>query len=113
MSVVVHNHTIDLQTVSDRVVAIVQFGPAGFATDGMKAGEYYQVTIDPRKISPSGEFIRFGDSPGDEITGWQRCRALSIVEILGDWPMEQVEPPKLQYGPQLAAQFLIPLQREA
>lgn len=113
MNVVVHNHTIDLQTICDRLVAIVQFGPAGFTTDGMKAGEYYQVTIDPRKISPSGNFIRFGDSPGDEIVGWQRCEAITIVEVLGDWPMDQKDPPQLQYGPQLAANFLVPLKIEA
>lgn len=84
--------------VKERIVAIVRFGPGGFAQDGMRPGEYYQVTIDPRQISPSGKYIRFGNFPGDEIVGWQRCEAMSIEEVLGSWPEDQEEPPKLTYG---------------
>lgn len=88
--------------VQKKCVAIVRFGPSGFSTDGMRAGEYYQVTIDPNRVSPSGEFIRFGvhggssDGRGDELCGWQRCEALCVIEILGDWADE--EPPTLKYG---------------
>ena len=45
----------------------------------------YQVTIDPtrdQQLSPSGEFIRFGDAKGDEITGWQPCMNIVIDETL-------------------------------
>lgn len=83
--------------IRERVVAIVRFGPAGLKTDGFRPGEYYQVTVDPDRLSPSGEFIRFGTYPGDEIVGWQRCEAISVVEILAEWPSEQ-ETPQLSYG---------------
>jgi hypothetical protein len=65
-----------------KTVVIVKFGPAT-STDGMRPAEYYQVTIDPSMAS--GEFIRFGNNPGDEINGWQRCAALTIVATIGEW----------------------------
>lgn len=82
--------------ITKKCTAIVKFGPAGFATDGIKPAEYFQVTIDPSKISPSGEFIRFGETTGDEIIGWQRAGALTVVEILGEWDGD--EPPTFHYG---------------
>lgn len=100
---------IAVQEVRERIVAIVRFGPGGFPTDGCRPGEYYQVTIDPRCISPSGRYIRFGGAPGDEIVGWQRCEAMSIEEVLGQWPEDQAEPPKLQYGQQHSVPMLINL----
>lgn len=113
-SVTVNNMELPVDSFSERVVAIVHFGPAGFVTDGMKAGEYYQVTIDPRKISPSGDFIRFGDTQGDEIVGWQRCKALTVVEVLGAWPKDSAgEPPVLEYGTQGFVEFLLPLKDKA
>jgi hypothetical protein len=91
--------------VKNKCVAIVRFGPSGFSTDGCRPGEYYQVTIDPARVSPSGEFIRFGihggtqdvrEGLGDELCGWQRCEALCVVEILGEWTGD--EPPIMHYG---------------
>lgn len=70
---------------SKKTVAIVRFGPGGFATDGFKPAEYYCVTIDPAMVSPSGQMIRFGQHKGDEIVGWQRCAAMHVVEILGEY----------------------------
>jgi len=67
-----------------KTVAIVKFGPAT-VTSGFRPGEYFQVTVDPMKVSPSGEYIRFGMYPGDEIQGWQRVDALTILETLGEW----------------------------
>jgi hypothetical protein len=79
-------------------VAIVMFGPAT-PTSGMRPAEYYQVTIDPAHCSPSGEYIRFGLYKGDEIHGWQRADAMTVVEVLGEGeatddpsPGEQKEP---------------------
>jgi len=69
-----------------KTVAIVKFGPAGFETDGIRPAEYYQVTIDPAKVS--GEYIRFGAHDGDEIQGWQRIAALTVVHVLGEWAGE-------------------------
>ena len=88
---------LEVSEIRSRIVAIVRFGPSGFNTDGFRAGEYFQVTIDPKRISPSGEFIRFGTYDGDEIMGWQRCKAMSVVEILAEWPEEQPHP-LLEYG---------------
>lgn len=84
--------------VTEKIVAIVKFGPAGSATDGMRPGEYFQVTIDPQCISPSGKFIRFGGSQGDEIVGWQRSEAITIIEVLGSWGIDSDVPPVLKYG---------------
>jgi hypothetical protein len=92
--------------VKKKCVAIVRFGPGGFPTDGMKAGEYYQVTIDPRCISPSGKFIRFGHSNGDEIMGWQRTEALTVEEILGPYD-EKSDTPVLQYGDQQSVTMML------
>lgn len=83
--------------IKERCVAIVCFGPATVTT-GMAPGHYYQVTIDPAQISPSGDFIRFGNSKGDEIVGWQRCGALTVVEVLGTW--DSSDPPVMKYGTQ-------------
>jgi len=68
--------------ITTPILAIVQFGPAT-PSSGFRAGEYYQVTIDPNMASPSGRHIRFGLYRGDEINGWQRCAAMTIVEDLG------------------------------
>lgn len=70
--------------IDKKCVAIVKFGPA-MPTSGMRPAEYFQCTIDPAMASPSGEYIRFGQNPGDEIMGWQRVEAITIVELLGDW----------------------------
>lgn len=92
MSEVVMSET----TIDKKVVAIVRFGPET-VTGGMRPAEYYQVTIDPKKVSPNGEFIRFGLSPGDEIVGWQRVKALTVLEILGEW-IDDETPPTMHFG---------------
>lgn len=62
--------------------AIVMFGPAT-ASSGMRAGEYFQVTIDPNMATESGDYIRFGLYEGDELNGWQRKAAMTVVELMG------------------------------
>lgn len=62
---------------------ILQFGPPA-ANSGMRAGEYFQVTIDPNMASPEGDYIRFGMREGDEIQGWQRIASMTICEVLGE-----------------------------
>lgn len=44
----------------------------------------FQVTIDPSKVSPSKAFIRFGDTAGDEVVGWQRRDYIQVIEVLGE-----------------------------
>ena len=77
------------QEFTSKRFVIVCFGYATVTT-GMKAGEYYQVTIDPNAVSPSGGYIRFGLYQGDEIQGWQRVAAMTVVEDLGtaDAPLQ-------------------------
>jgi len=57
---------------------------------------HYQVTLDPERLSPDGEFVRLGqgnDGQGqsDEITGWIPLIDLTIEEILADWDGEQFQ----------------------
>lgn len=57
----------------------------------------YAVTLDPERLSPSGEFIRFGvwnddKGAGDEITGWILLEDLSIDEILAEHDGEAFRP---------------------
>lgn len=82
--------------ITKKSVAIVKFGPAGFPTDGIRPAEYFQVTIDPRYVSKSGEFIRFGLTQGDEIIGWQRVQALTVLEILVEF--DEGQPPSVITG---------------
>ena len=65
------------------------FGPPS-DTAGMRAGTYYQVTIDPGMASPGGHYIRFDAGRGDEIHGWQRIEALTICEILEEFPSDSM-----------------------
>lgn len=60
----------------------------------------YQVTLDPARLSPAGDFVRFGQwsdggGAGDEITGWVHLDDLTVEEILAEWDGTQfrvVEP---------------------
>lgn len=81
--------------ITQKTVAVVRFGPE---TDlsGLTPAQYFQVTIDPDMVSPSGDFIRFGKHPGDEILGWQKVSALTILEVLGEW--DGNEPPTMTLG---------------
>lgn len=82
--------------ITKKSVCIVKFGPAGFSTDGVRPAEYFQVTIDPRYVSKSGDYIRFGQTAGDEIIGWQRVGALTVVEVLAEF--EDDQPPAVVTG---------------
>lgn len=94
--------------ITKKCTAIVTFGMFGLET-GSRPGMLFQVTIDPAKISPAGDYIRFGDTPGDEITGWQRCSCMSVVEVLGDWEDGDDTPTKLfNYGSQGKVTMMAP-----
>ncbi len=82
--------------ITKKSVVIVRFGPGGFETDGFRPAEYYQVTIDPKYVSKSGDFIYLGNTTGDQIAGWQRVKALTIVEILCEF--EAKDPPPVITG---------------
>lgn len=72
---------MDVRDFPVKTRAIVMFGPAS-PSSGMRAGEFYQVTIDPAKVSRSGKYIYFGLNEGDQITGWQRIQGLTVCEVL-------------------------------
>jgi hypothetical protein len=49
----------------------------------------YQVTLDPARLSPEGQFVRFGQysdglGQGDEMTGWILLDDLTIEEVLAE-----------------------------
>lgn len=61
----------------------------------------YAVTLDPARLSPNGQFIRFGQwgdglGQGDEITGWVPLDDISIEEVLAEWDGEQFRPFEVQ-----------------
>jgi len=68
-----------------KCLAIIRFGPET-SVSGMRPAEYFQVTVDPNMVSPSGVHIRFGMYKGDEIVGWQRIAAMTICEVLQETP---------------------------
>lgn len=72
--------------ITEKTRAIVSFGPAT-EVSGFRPGEFFQVTIDPNMVSPSGEFIRFDSRFQEgEMHGWQRVEALTVWEVLGAAP---------------------------
>lgn len=87
--------TMNPQEFKEKTVAIVMFGPAT-STRGTRPAEYYQVTIDPKMVSPSGDYIRFGNNPGDELLGWQRVQGMTVVEVLAEWDGDT--PPDMTIG---------------
>lgn len=72
------------ERIGKPVRAIVMFGPPS-ATSGFRAGEFYEVILDPNMMSPGGDYIRFDQSfQSTEIHGWQRVEGLTLCEILED-----------------------------
>lgn len=92
---------MDVQDFPQKTRAIVMFGPAT-PSSGMRPGEFYQVTIDPTKVSPSGKYIYFGANDGDQIHGWQRIQGLTVCEVLataddaGKFPESDNQPEPLR-----------------
>jgi hypothetical protein len=69
-----------IQDIDKKTLGIVRF------TENSGRVINYQVTIDPEKKSPSGQFMRFGTHEGDELTGWMPLAGLVLVEVLStDW----------------------------
>ena len=94
MSELIHN-VIEIESLERPILAIVRLAPEDKAKRDL-AGvltPYYQVTIDPRLMSPSKEFVRFGTIQGDEIVGWRPVQDVIVEEILGEYPQGS-EPPK-------------------
>lgn len=78
---------IDLPPIPPSIADITQktLGIVRFVENAGRT-VHYQCTIDPDKVSPSGQFMRFGTHKDDEITGWQPLAGLVLVEVLStDW----------------------------
>lgn len=78
----------DVLREHERAVAIVHYRPAnGTLYHGgppiQNPAILLQVSLLASKVSHSGEFIRLGETSGDEIMGWTKMDALEVVEILG------------------------------
>lgn len=89
-------NALDIDTLKRPVVAIVCFRgqlEAAEKIPGMRA-IHYQVSIDPKSLSPSREFIRFGEIHGDEIVGWIPVEEIVVLEVLAEYA-EGVVPPRI------------------
>lgn len=76
--------TTETREISKPVRAIVMFGPPTVSS-GFRAGEFYEVVLDPNMLSPGGNYLRFDQSFQDtEIHGWQSVDGLTLCEILRD-----------------------------
>lgn len=85
---------------SDKVVAIVAFERDLKNAEIMESLMHpvprviqYQVTFDPERLSPSGDYIRFGGhgdgkGAGDEITGWIHKDDIAVLEVIAEWDGE-------------------------
>ena len=68
-----------LADIKKPTVAIVSFGGA------IRIGEYFKVTLDPKMLSPTGAFIRFGVlHTGDELQGLYKAADIVIEEVLDE-----------------------------
>lgn len=65
----------------DKLVAVLKFRE-GYPVPQNPA-VLFQATINADKVSPSGDLIRFGQTAGDEVIGWQRRDLLEVVEVIG------------------------------
>lgn len=67
--------------IDKRLAAIVRFARP-LSTAQISPGLFYHVVLDPLRIE--GEYIRIGDTQGDELVGWQRCDFLRICHVLAE-----------------------------
>lgn len=89
---------VDILTLERPIVAIVRFAKPDFLPEAEyeapRAGKFFQVTIDPKSLSGSKEFIRFGEVHGDEIMGWQEVASIVVEEVLATFTEGQ-DPPRI------------------
>lgn len=84
------------------VVAIIHFRSEEALVPMGKRLVHYQVTIPARddKLlrSPSGGFVYFGGTQGDQLTGWQPDNDIVVDEILHTYAQDEVVPylPRLE-----------------
>jgi hypothetical protein len=68
------------------LVCIARFSDEYGAVNGIPREAphvFYQIVVDPEKVSASGKFIEFGQQ-GDQIAGWKPVDSIEVHEILGE-----------------------------
>lgn len=68
------------------LVCIVRFSDKYGAVNGIPREAqhvFYQVVVDPDRVSRSGMFIEFGHA-GDQICGWKPIDSIDVHEVLGE-----------------------------
>lgn len=68
------------------LVCIARFSDKFGAVNGIPREAphvFYQIIVDPEKVSGSGQFIEFGQQ-GDQIVGWKPVESIEVHEILGE-----------------------------
>ena len=70
-----------IETMPTAQICIVSFNSQPLHTRQI----YYQVTISRNHLSPSKDYIRFGDCHGDELTGWLPLHELDLHEVLAEY----------------------------
>lgn len=83
---------IKAKEFTKKTVCIVKFENPKMDINGPMPGRFFQVTIDPGKLSPDGKFIRFGSNDGDELMGWQPVDWITVESILGEWADDDSKP---------------------
>jgi hypothetical protein len=74
---------IGVRDIRKRSRCIVRFNcPIG--PSDIKPGLFFEVTVDPARIS--GEFIRFGKTfeDRDELTGWQPLDFIRVCHVIAE-----------------------------
>ncbi len=72
-----------MEAPKEKVVALVQ------CMNGIQhPALLFQVTLDPDRVWPGDEYIRFGGwsdgkGNGDELTGWMRLHEWDLIHVLG------------------------------
>ena len=82
-------NAIDITKLERPIVAIVAFASQIEVSEHGHGYHlpHYQVTIDPKALSPTQEFIRMGEVPGDEITGWQPVNEIVVEEVVAEYDL--------------------------
>tara|TARA_R110000796_G_scaffold215784_2_gene331805 strand:- start:572 stop:910 length:339 start_codon:yes stop_codon:yes gene_type:complete len=75
------------EEITTPIIALVHFLNEEMIEQAGGRLVHYSVTLYPSKdgrtqLSPSSEFIRFGDVQGDEIQGWQPASNIAMDETL-------------------------------
>ena len=77
----------DILKEYEKAVVIAHYRPDAQYNGGQAPQNpacFLQVTLLVSKISPSGRYIRLGDTSADEIVGWTSLDSLEVVELLGE-----------------------------